>query len=479
MALAPCEPSGKGRDYQVGPGAGQIASLDQVPWERLAAGDTVRIFHRSTPYRGKIMLNAEGRADAPVRVCGVRGPNGERPVVDGKDATTRPGLKYAHPLYEQNSVVTIHRLQPQLWEAYPKYIQIDGLSIRGAHPQYSFTDSTGVRRPYVEFGACVWVERGHNIVIADNEITDCTQAIFSRSSDEWQNQGKGEFSVTRNLRISGNYMHGNGVAGSYLIHTTYVQSANVVYEFNRYGPMRPGALGNALKDRSVGPVIRYNRIEGGAHSIDLVETEDYAETAKLDPAYRSSWVYGNQIVKDGRTGTTIHYGGDHAGNEASYRKGTLYFFNNTVHVTGDDYAVLFQLSTTEEKAEVWNNVFMFDPAIKYPRMREKQDNAPGIASGGILNLGRNWIDARWSDAGPWHTVGGKLNGAANLITGTTPPVDLATMRPLAGSPVLDNAQAGPAAAQAYVVAYEMQNPTELAKRLVVGSGLDLGAVERQ
>ncbi|AKJ29881.1 hypothetical protein [Caldimonas brevitalea] len=478
LSLSACEPSGKGRDFQVGPGAGQLRTLADVPWESLAAGDTVRIFWAEVPYRGKIMINAQGRADAPVRVCGVPGPNGERPVVDGKDAVTRRGLKYAHPLFEQRSVVTIHRLQPQLWEAYPKHIQIDGLKIRGAHPYYSFTNSNGERQPYVEFGACVWVERGHNIVIANNEITDCTQAIFSRSSDEWMGQGKGEFSVTRNLRIAGNYMHGNGVVGDYLIHTTYVQSANVVYEFNRYGPMRAGALGNALKDRSVGPVIRYNRIEGGAHSIDLVETEDYAETAKLDPTYRSSWVYGNQIVKDGRTGTTIHYGGDHAGNEASYRKGTLYFFNNTVHVTGDDYAVLFQLSTTEETAEVWNNVFMFDPGIKYPRMREKQDNAPGIPSGGILNLGRNWIDARWSDAGPWHTVGGKLNGVANLITGTTPPVDLATMLPKAGSPVLDVGQSAPVAATGFPVGFQLDRVYLPKPRSVNGSGSDLGALER-
>ncbi|AKJ29904.1 hypothetical protein [Caldimonas brevitalea] len=472
LSLTACLPSGKGRDYQVGPGSGQIANLEQVPWEKLTAGDTVRVFWRSTPYRGKVLLAAQGRADAPVRLCGVPGPQGQRPIIDGANAVTRRGLAYGHELHESRSVIVFNRLSNQDWTAYPRYIQVDGLQIRGAHPKNQFTSSTGARKNYVEFGACLWVERGHNITIADNEINDCTQAIFSRSTED------GDFAVTKNLRIAGNHMHGNGVVGSYLIHTTYVQSVGVTYEFNHYGPLRAGALGNALKDRSVGPVIRYNRIEGGARALDLVEAEDYSSVALADPRYRTTYVYGNQIKKDGREGTTIHYGGDHAGNEASYRKGTLYFFNNTVHLTGDGYAVLFQLSTTQEKAEVWNNVFLFDPAIQYPRMREGQDNAPGIASGGIVNLGRNWIDAKWSDAGPWHTVGGQLNGRHNLITGTTPPVDIKTLVPLSGSRVVDAAQAAPTAASGFPVKGQLDRAYLPANRTVKGVGMDLGAIER-
>src|SRR5689334_1806853 len=52
--LAPCEP-GTGTDYEVGEGGGQIASLDLVPWESLGPGDTVRIHHRTDPYRGKLL----------------------------------------------------------------------------------------------------------------------------------------------------------------------------------------------------------------------------------------------------------------------------------------------------------------------------------------------------------------------------------------------------------------------------------------
>ena len=60
-----CEASGLGADHRVGPGQ-TYTELEQVPWESLRAGDTVRIFHRAEPYRGKFMLAAQGTA-APGR----------------------------------------------------------------------------------------------------------------------------------------------------------------------------------------------------------------------------------------------------------------------------------------------------------------------------------------------------------------------------------------------------------------------------
>ena len=465
----------------MGPNAGQLSSLDQVPWESLAAGDTVRIFHRATPYAGKFLIAGKGTASAPVRVCGVKSASGERPVITGQNAVTRRGLAYGNIAHEQRGVIMVKSLYTESYTTNPTYVQIDGLKIQGATPSYTFTDSAGNKQAYMDFGACVWVERGHNVTIADNEITDCTHAIFSRSNDE------GAFAVTRNLRIAGNDMYNNGLSGSDRVHTTYVQSQGVVYEFNRYGPMRSGALGNSLKDRSTGTVVRYNRIEDGARAMDLVEAEDFPNIARADASYRVTYVYGNQIVKDGRKGSTIHYGGDHYGapangtwGESLFRKGTLYFFNNTVRLTGDGYGVLFQLSTTEEKAEVWNNIFIFDNSIPYPSMRSSTGGlASGYTAGGIVNLGRNWIDARWSDAGPYHTVDGQLLGAANMITGSDTPIDLTTMAPLpSATGIIDNAVAGPSAASAHTVKFQLDSGFRPKARTVVGNGMDLGGVER-
>ena len=80
----------------------------------------------------------------------------------------------------------------------PSHIQIDGLTITRAHPQYSFTDAGGAVKNYIDFGAAIWIDRGHHITIADNEISDSQMAVFSKSTDD------GSFAVTRDIRIAGN-----------------------------------------------------------------------------------------------------------------------------------------------------------------------------------------------------------------------------------------------------------------------------------
>ncbi len=491
LALTACV-AGSGTDYQVGDGK-QYTALEQVPWESLKAGDTVRIHYRAAPYAGKFLIAAQGTAAAPVRICGVRGPGGERPVIDGNGAITRRALaaeygstaltngQSVRSIHEERSIIVIKSLaDSQPYEAYPRYVQIDGLNIKRAHPAYNFIDSAGASRPYDQFGACIWIERGQNILIADNEISDCQMAIFSKSTDD------GNFAMSKNLRIAGNYFWGHGISGNDREHTTYTQSVGTVIEFNRYGPLRSGAGGNSVKDRSVGTVVRYNRIDEGARAIDLVEAEDFPGYALNDPAYRTSFVYGNQIKKNGNTGSVIHYGGDHYGStpganwgESLFRRGTLYFFNNTLYITGDS-AELFQIDTTLERAEIYNNVFVFadSVAVGFRSMRAQREVGAGWTPGGIVNLGRNWISQGWADSDIYHPVQGQLLGSGNLITGATPPIDLSTMMPLAGSAVLDAAVAAPAGASAYTPNYQLGASYVPAARSVRGAAADLGAVER-
>ena len=225
-------------------------------------------------------------------------------------------------------------------------------------------------------------------------------------------------------------------------------------------------------------MVRYNLIEDGAHAVDLVDANDFETVSIPDPAYRSSFVYGNLIRKNGETGTFIHYGGDQ-GDERLYRKGTLYFFNNTIEVTGNG-AAIFQLSTTEETAEVWNNVIYFNDSVQIGNrsLRASQDTSAGYTSGGIVNLGVNWISNGWLDSDIYHPVSGQLNGTANLITGTTAPFDRSTGVPLAGSALVDAGVTGPGAAAAYTVDYQLNSSFKPVARIVNGSRTDLGAVER-
>ncbi|MEY8878995.1 MAG: hypothetical protein AB9M60_20970, partial [Leptothrix sp. (in: b-proteobacteria)] len=488
MALTACEASGKGTDYQVGPGK-SYTTLDAVPWESLKAGDTVRIFYSATPYKGKFAVFGQGTSAAPIRICGVRGPNNERPIIEGNGATSRTNTTYAGMLSGSADIRAIHegrtlvilKSDANNWTSYPQYIQIDGLNMRNAYYGNAYTNSAGQAAKYDDpFGACVWIDRGQNITIADNEISGCPMAIYSRSLDD------GDFAVTKHIRIAGNYMWGAGYPGEVHEHTTYTESSDIVFEYNRYGALRAGAEGNSIKDRSVGTVVRYNRIEDGAHAIDLVEAEDFPSIATKDAAYRSTYVYGNLISKDGDLGSFIHYGGDHYGSttgaswgEPIFRKGTLYFFNNTLYVTSSaSSAWLFQLSTTEEKAEVWNNVFVFASNVTNKNMRMTSEISGAWTPGGIVNLGKNWISTGWADSDQYHAVPGQLNGTANLISGATSPLDLTTFVPLAGSAVVDAGVAGPAGASGYGVNYQISNIGLPTSRSVNGSAIDLGAIER-
>ena len=84
-----------------------------------------------------------------------------------------------------------------------------------------------------------------------------------------------------------------------------------MYQDNRFGPLRAGAGGNNLKDRSAGLVVRYNWIEGGNRQLDLVDAED-SDVLVNDPSYGETFVYGNVLIEPDGAGNSqiVHYGGD-------------------------------------------------------------------------------------------------------------------------------------------------------------------------
>jgi hypothetical protein len=510
LNVAACAAS-TGTDYQVGAGKA-YTSLDLVPWESLNAGDTVRIFYSATPYKGKFTLFRSGTVSAPIRVCGMPGPNGERPIIEGNGAVTRralssyiSGTASTRQIYESRAIISIKN-DANTWTSFPQYVQIDGLNIRSSATPgttqmggLSYTDSTGAAARYGlpgggtspdPFTACIWMDRGHNITIANNEISGCPMAIYTKSVDD--GVANTSYSITQNIRIAGNYMWGAGVPGDVHEHTTYTESEGIVIEFNHYGVMQ-ASDGNSLKDRSAGLVVRYNYVEDGAHALDLVEAEDFPAPAMADPAYRMTFVYGNIIKKDGTLGSVIHYGGDHfdsatgaAWGEPIFRQGTLYFFNNTVYTTSTE-GYMFQLSTTLEKAEVWNNIFLFAATNtkKYMRMTQYQIDPPPTSStynwipGGVMNLGKNWATTGWSNSD--YNLAGALTGSANVLTGASAPFDTTTYVPLASSAVLNVGQANVSGASAHVVNYQI-TPTAgvptISARTVNGGTIDLGAVEK-
>jgi parallel beta-helix repeat protein len=470
-----CE-AGSGTDHLVGPG-GQYAAINDVPWESLGPGDSVRIAYRPEPYHEKIVIAASGSAEAPIVVCGVAGPNGERPMLVGAGATLRAENPLEVPARAARGLVILTIAEGQEWGEKPRYVVIAGLDVSGAHSSQSYQAPDGTTTPHNDNAAGIWVERGEHITIRDNIVHGNGNGLFVSSGGE-------EESTSRDILVEGNHIYGNGNVDRYLEHNIYTEAEGIVFQYNRIDDLVEGAGGCALKDRSAGTVIRYNHIEGGARTLDLVETEWPFLAAS--PAYRDTYVYGNALVsRPGHAHTIVHYGGD-SGVEDLYRKGTLHFFSNTVvHVADQEgpenvarwRSEVLQLASNGETAEVYDNILFATAATPGATPSDLAMNRDI----GTTRVGRNLVSPGFREWGYPERADGTVEGWENLveIPGNDPGfVDSAAgdFHLVAGSPAID--AAGPAdAAPGYPV--DRQYLPDLAgqERTTAGAAPDMGAFE--
>jgi hypothetical protein len=384
-----------GAVYEVGPGK-KAESLAGVPWQQLQPGDTVAIYWRSAPYKEKLFLTRQGAAQAPITIRGVAGPGGELPVIDGNGATTTGDTSCTNGA---RSVVQIG-CADYAPGTLPSWMVIENLDIRSGRPPYSFTDPAGTVRPYAKNAAAFYLQRGENIIVRNCIIHDGGNGFFVASSNN---------SVSRNILVEGNYIYDNGIEGSIYEHNNYTAALDIVFQYNHFGPLRTGCPGNNLKDRSVGQVVRYNWIEGGNRQLDLVDAED-SIILRQDPRYHQTYVYGNILIEPGDVGNSqiVHYGGD-SGSIQDYRKGTLYFYNNTVISMRTNRTNLFRLSTNEETADARNNIVYV--------------TAPGsglslLSGTGTARLSHNWTKPGWVPA--FEEFTGKIEDDGTGLQGETP-----------------------------------------------------------
>ncbi|PYQ18089.1 MAG: polysaccharide-degrading enzyme, partial [Acidobacteria bacterium] len=287
--------------YEVGPGK-TYANVGDVPWESLAAGDTVLIYYRATAYKEKFVLARVGTPSAPITVRGVPGPNGELPILDGNGATTRAQLDYYS---RSRGVIKIGGSTVPFADGItvmPQWITIESLDIRSARPPYSFTGPSGAVESYPNNASTIYLEFGENITVRNCILHDSGNGFFAYSSDTI---------ATRNVLVEGNYIYDNGNDGSIYEHNNYTEVLGITFQYNHFGPLRAGAGGNNLKDRSAGLVVRYNWIDGGNRQLDLVHAED-SSILRNDPSYRTTFVYGNVILEHPNSGNNdiVLYGED-------------------------------------------------------------------------------------------------------------------------------------------------------------------------
>ena len=450
-ALAPRD-AAAATTYRVGPGH-PYADPGAVPWESLAAGDSVVVHARATPYRNKWVLNRVGTEAAPIVVHGVPDPGtGALPVIDGQDATTRTQLDYWN---ENRGVIKIGGSNAPP-DGMPAWIVVENLEIRNGHTPYTFTGRSGPTA-YAGNAAAIFVEKGSHVTIRNCRLTACGNGMFAAAE-------------TSDLLVEGCRIEGNGNVGSIFEHNNYTEASGATFQFNRFGPLLPGAGGNNLKDRSAGLVVRYNWIDGGNRQLDLVESD--FDRLIDDPRYRTTFVHGNVLIERDADGNSqvAHYGGDN-GDASKYRKGRLHFFHNTLVSRRAGNTTLLRLSTDAESADVRDNVLFVTASGNRLAM---------LDSDGVMTLGRNWLKSGWvnshSGGSPMVTNLGQLTGADPLFTNLAGE----DFVPAAGSPLVDQAVAlHPAAiAAGHDVVLRYVKHQAVAPRVVVGAAPDLGAFEQ-
>ena len=146
--------------YTVGPNR-QYKELDEVPWQSLLPGDTVAIYWRAAPYKGKFVLCRVGTRTMPIVVRGIPNPSGDLPVIDGDDATTSTALNFWN---EARGIIKIGGAnQPP--DTTPEYIRIEDLEIRSGRPGYFFTGRDGRQ------AQCFLLDAGQHLVVLQRVVT--------------------------------------------------------------------------------------------------------------------------------------------------------------------------------------------------------------------------------------------------------------------------------------------------------------------
>ncbi|MEZ4324382.1 MAG: right-handed parallel beta-helix repeat-containing protein [Polyangiales bacterium] len=307
-------------------GSGSYPTLASVPWSSLGAGDIVTIPHRAEPYRETFAVSTSGTAQAPIVIRGTRGPSDARPTIDGENAVQGAGTHVRALLSLRNGA---------------QHVVVEGLEFRNAHIDYTHD---GLFPSHNASG--IYVEDAAHVVIRDCDLHGNGNGLFSAPG-------------TVDLRVEQNHLWGNGNVGRALEHNSYTETDGIVFEGNRYGPLCAGCLGNNLKDRSAGTVIRYNFIEGGNRALDLVhaQTDDADFTMRV--ATTPTYVYGNVFIKidDTSQSQVVHFGGDDDSFASSYRR-VLRYYNNTVYSTRAVRTTFFHFDAPAPDVDVRNSVFV-------------------------------------------------------------------------------------------------------------------------
>lgn len=416
-------------EFHVGAGQ-QYATLAAVPWHLAGAGSTVYLHAQPTPFFGKILLPNRGTSTQPIRVVGVKGPNGERPILDGQNAAPPPlSTTYdgeTSGASEDSGLIVIERSQGMASSAKPGYLEIVSLELRNAHPDYSYTRQTGGQSDaWSSAGAAIFLRGAEHVLIKDCVIHHCANGIVTNPG------GSEERNLVRDLTISHCWFHSNGKAGNYYGRNLQTQAVGVTLQFSRLDPPLAGANVENVQDLGAGFVGRCNYVTGGGAQFDFSEPFGSVGLISGDPSFGVTHLWGNVLRNfGGGSGNVVHFGGSQIAGPR-----VLHFHHNTVHCVSDYSRNVLDIRAPDETAYASNNLVRSSGITEF-RLNAGSGSVvfgrtfatPGYlvqsgASGqgnitGSANLG--FVDEA---AGDYHLAAGSpaLNAASALPAGAAPP----------------------------------------------------------
>jgi hypothetical protein len=437
--------------YHIGPGK-KYQNIGDTPLASLSEGDSVIIYYRDEPYREKWVITAQGSETRPVVFHGVP-VSGKLPVIDGQNAVTPSGMNFWS---EGRGVIKVGGSNNPP-DNMPSHIIIENLEIRNGSSPLSFTGRNGMSA-WNDNAAAIFLEKGEHITIRNCILHHCGNGFFSSHQ-------------SRAITVEYCYIYGNGHSGSIYEHNNYTESFGIIFQFNHFGPLRDGADGNNLKDRSTGCVIRYNWIESGNRQLDLVDS-DYEEFTSSS-GYKTTFVYGNILIEPDEAGNSqiIHYGGD-SGEKSRYRKGMLYLYNNTIVSMRSGNTTLLRLSSPDETADVRNNVIFVSA----------NGSRLGIVDNdGTAHLRTNWLKKGWVKSHSNASASVTIYGTA--IEGSDPGfTDLAmqNFHPVSGSACIDGSiLLADACLQEHKIDFQYMQHQNKELRIVSDHPMDIGAFDNE
>jgi len=493
LAVIECGPPLNAATFDVGPGQ-TYANLGTVPWTDLQFGDTVNIHYQPGGYHEVILLCNSGIAGSPITINGLPDPvTGALPVIDGNHAVTATNVPWSDRALNTQGVIVVAPSSRQPYGYLPSWIVIQNLEVRNADPSNTVTRSDGITAPFDITAGAIYARFAQHFVVQGCVLDHSANGLFVGSLNNDVNE------LSADVLAQNCWIHDNGYPGNFNGNDLTTECEGIRVQYCLIGPLRPGASGNLITDRSSGTALAYNEfiVDGGA--LWFSSTENGLGIIDADPAYHSTFVYGNIFYNPTNSATAEMFLYDALYFQNAPRNGTLFFYNNTVvnqASAAERYNTSLFSLPDHQTSQTWNLHDTVD--CRNNIFANVAPNGGGSMGGmillnsddGAIHLGTNWISPGFQ----YYQLPYRSNTFFGVFTGTNQfligdqsgrnnpgfvSVAATNFQLLLSSRSMDAAgpQAAAVCASAYNVVGQYVFPTNAQLRIVNGLGMDLGALE--